>query len=282
MTPFCAARINSGSAALERGERRGTIAAGDRLLDIAQMRAHARAARLVDCRAARDLAGRLLGGRRIGHRCSVTGGGRRQSAEEQCRASAKKQRRRTSPPPCVRPYSQAVSGRQRAGSVARANGGQATRSPAPDRSRPPPARRSRSGNAARGGITRRQARSSWMWASSALTPDTSALPSNSLRIVTAASCAAASPCAKARAHRSAVEIGGRRDAAGEGAGAGVEQHRLGRREHVEARARSPRPRARRPCRRRNPSGRRCGRRSVSSSRLTSVDDARAGRTADGK
>src|ERR1041385_7767507 len=45
-----------------------------------------------------------------------------------------------------------------------------------------------------------------MWASSALTPETSGLPSKSLRIATAASSAAASPDFQARAQRSALRL----------------------------------------------------------------------------
>src|SRR5690348_4038461 len=45
-----------------------------------------------------------------------------------------------------------------------------------------------------------------MCASSAFTPGTSALPSNSLRIATAASSADASPELQARAHRSALQL----------------------------------------------------------------------------
>ena len=89
-------------------------------------------------------------------------------------------------------------------------------------------------NGASGGFIRASAGSPWMCASSAFTPDTSGLPSNSLRIVTAASSAALSPLLQAQLAKIGVEIGGRRDAAGEGAGARIEQHRFGRRKHVEA------------------------------------------------
>jgi hypothetical protein len=49
----------------------GLIPACDRVIDQAQIVAHARAARLVDLGTARDLAGRLLGGLGVGHQRSV-------------------------------------------------------------------------------------------------------------------------------------------------------------------------------------------------------------------
>ena len=64
------------------------------------------------------------------------------------------------------------------------------------RSRQLAAARSAAANGASGGATRAQPASLWICASVALTPDTSGLPSNSLRIVTARSSAAASPLAR--------------------------------------------------------------------------------------
>ena len=120
------------------------------------------------------------------------------------------------------------------------------------------AARSAAEKGASGGLTRASAGSPWICASSALTPATNGLPSNSLRIATAASSAAVSPLLQARAHRSALQVGGGRDAAGEIAASRLEQRRLGRREHRKIRSKSRRPSAHRPCRRRNPSVPRCG------------------------
>ncbi len=92
----------------------------------------------------------------------------------------------------------------------------------------------RPGTAASGGATRAQPASLWICASVDLTPETSALPSNSLRIVTAASSAAVSPDAQAVLAEIGVEVRGRRDAAREDAGARLDQAGLGRGEHVEA------------------------------------------------
>src|SRR3954467_8112893 len=56
---------------LHRFLRRGGVARLDGVLDGAERRTHLRAARLVDDGAARDLAGRLLGGGRIGHLSNI-------------------------------------------------------------------------------------------------------------------------------------------------------------------------------------------------------------------
>jgi hypothetical protein len=63
---------------------------------------------------------------------------------------------------------------------------------------------SEAGNGASGGATRAQPASLWICASVDLTPETSALPSNSFRIVTAASSAAVSPEVQACWQRSAL------------------------------------------------------------------------------
>src|SRR5262249_20538415 len=60
--------------------------------------------------------------------------------------------------------------------------------------------------ALKGGCTCAQAASRWICASAALTPGTNCLPSNSLRIATAASSAAVSPPCQARAQRSALRL----------------------------------------------------------------------------
>src|SRR5262245_20691635 len=58
-----------------QGRKRGlTVAAGDRLFDLAQIGAHPRSARLVDVGAARDLARGLLGGFGIRHLVSTAPG----------------------------------------------------------------------------------------------------------------------------------------------------------------------------------------------------------------
>jgi hypothetical protein len=57
-----------GLGAGHRLQRRVAVAALDRFLDVADGAAHLGAARLVDHGAAGDLAGRLLGGSRVGHR----------------------------------------------------------------------------------------------------------------------------------------------------------------------------------------------------------------------
>ena len=93
------------------------------------------------------------------------------------------------------------------------------------------------------------------------------------------SSAAASPCAPGARAQIGVEIGGRRDAAGEIA----PRPRSGRLRSRGTRrnpARSPRPSAHRPCRRRNPSSRRCA---MGYARAAggSAPRARAGRTSPG-
>src|SRR5215467_6146395 len=66
--------------------------------------------------------------------------------------------------------------------------------------------RSTAEKGASGGLTRDKLGSPWIWASSAFTPGTKGLPSNSLRIVTAASSAVVSPSLQARAQRSALRL----------------------------------------------------------------------------
>ena len=81
-------------------------------------------------------------------------------------------------------------------------------------SRRPPLPGRRPGTRLSGGCTRARPRSPWICASSALTPGTSGLPSNSLRIVDRGierRGIAAAPGARAQV---GVEVGGRRDAAG--------------------------------------------------------------------
>jgi hypothetical protein len=86
---------------LEGGQRLLLVAAGDRVLDAAQVAAHARAPRLVDLGAARDLAARLLGGFGISHQGSVVARCARPSSDR--RGSAKKQRRRAGARRLMRP-----------------------------------------------------------------------------------------------------------------------------------------------------------------------------------
>ena len=119
------------------------------------------------------------------------------------------------------------------------------------------AARSAAEKGASGGFTRASAGSPWICASSALTPATSGLPSNSLRIATAASSAAASPLRQARAHRSALSWRWPR-CSRRNRRARLEQRRLGRREHRKVLRDRRGRRAHRPCRRRNPSVPRCG------------------------
>ena len=77
-----------------------------------------------------------------------------------------------------------------------------------------------------------------------------------------------------------VEVGGRRDAAGEGAVRARRAARLRSRGTRRSFSRSPRLRARSPCRRRNPSARRCGRRTCRAG-ASPARRASAGRTAAG-
>ena len=77
---------------------------------------------------------------------------------------------------------------------------------APGRSRRTARRGRPAENGASGGLTRASAGSAWICASSDFTPETSGLPSNSLRIVTAASSAALSPLLQARWQRSALRL----------------------------------------------------------------------------
>src|SRR5262249_6827613 len=59
---------------LERRERLGSVAGCDRFLDLAHELAHLRPPRLVDLGASGDFAGRLAGGRGIGHACARLAG----------------------------------------------------------------------------------------------------------------------------------------------------------------------------------------------------------------
>ena len=74
-----------------------------------------------------------------------------------------------------------------------------------------------------------------MCASSAFTPDTSALPSNSLRIVTARSSAAVSPLLQASAHRSALRLAVAEMQPANAPARASSKHRFGRGEHAEVR-----------------------------------------------
>src|SRR5579883_928875 len=73
---------------LESGQSLLLVAARDRILDATHVAAHARAAPLVHFGAARDLAGRLLGGLGIGHLDSVGGVPSRRHARDPFRAIA--------------------------------------------------------------------------------------------------------------------------------------------------------------------------------------------------
>ena len=115
------------------------------------------------------------------------------------------------------------------------------------------AARSAAANGASGGLTRASAGSPWICASNAFTPDTSGRPSNSLRMATAASSAAASPCTQARAHRSALRLAVAEMQPAKSPRPPPSGSRLGRGKHGKLASRSPPPSAHRPCRRRNPS-----------------------------
>src|SRR5262245_15028321 len=194
-------------------QSRLAIAGLDRLLDPPHEGAHLRPARLVDRRATRDLARGLLGGLRIRHLDPIAPPGvpaafhrlvcmkaAARRPHRRCRLIAREHGRSTLGPVVS---STLMASR---GSIRYARPPHAAIF-ARTASYPAMARaRSAAENGTSGGTVRAQVGSPWIWASSALTPETSALPSNSLRMVTAAARAASSPWRQARAHRSALRL----------------------------------------------------------------------------
>ena len=169
-----------------------------------------RSATLVDLRAARDHARFLLGRFGIGHGALCAKGPSRNDQAGRC---SLKEDGGGSPPP---QWPAGYSGGNRVRQCRIENG------PAlGDLFRPhrvmagDDGGRSAAPKAAIGGFTRARAGSPWIWASSALMPETSALPSNNLRIATACSwrgLVAMTPRARAEV---GVAIRRCRDAAGE-------------------------------------------------------------------